>query len=208
MSNTADYQTKNLLPESEAVEHCLPEPQQWVDRYADYLYTYAFTRTNNESQARDLVQETFLAALEKIDRFESRSSEKTWLTAILKNKVIDAYRKQSSGLAKKTGPLLVGGHEEQDFFDATQNNWKVEHWPKAFGLEDDHPIITKEFNAILQQCMQKLPSLWLSVFTMKHMDEEKTEVICSELKVSSSNFWVIIHRTKLNLRACLQKNWI
>jgi hypothetical protein len=40
------------------------------------------------------------------------------------------------------------------------------------------------------------------------MDDESTDMICSELKVSASNYWVIIHRTKLNLRACLQKNWI
>jgi RNA polymerase sigma-70 factor (ECF subfamily) len=56
--------------------------------------------------------------------------------------------------------------------------------------------------------MQKLPALWMSVFTMKHMDDQTTEIICAELKLTAANFWVIIHRTKLNLRACLQKNWI
>ncbi|MDB5145592.1 MAG: sigma-70 family polymerase sigma factor, partial [Mucilaginibacter sp.] len=49
---------------------------------------------------------------------------------------------------------------------------------------------------------------WLSVFTMKHIDDLTTDIICMELKVTTANFWVIIHRTKLNLRACLQKNWI
>ena len=56
--------------------------------------------------------------------------------------------------------------------------------------------------------MQKLPALWMAVFTMKHIDDQATDIICMELKVSPSNFWVIIHRAKLNLRACLQKNWI
>jgi len=42
---------------------------------------------------------------------------------------------------------------------------------------------------------------------MKHIDDEETTTICTELKVSPANFWVIIHRTKLNLRACLQRNW-
>jgi hypothetical protein len=40
------------------------------------------------------------------------------------------------------------------------------------------------------------------------MDDQTTDIICTELKLTSANFWVIIHRTKLNLRACLQKNWI
>lgn len=184
-----------------------PEPQKWVTRYADYLYTYAISRINDEEQARDLVQETFLAALERIDKFEGRSSERTWLTAILKNKIVDVYRKKSSGLAQKT-EVLQAGQEQQDFFNADDGHWNTAHKPQKFGIEQDDPLMNKEFAKILQLCMRKLPSLWLSVFTMKHMDDQTTEFICAELKVSSSNFWVIIHRAKLNLRACLQKNWI
>lgn len=179
-------------------------PHQWVNNHADYLYAYALRRINDDEQARDLVQEVFLAALEKADRFEGRSSERTWLTAILKNKIIDIYRKRSSGLNKaaKTDEKAY----EDFFYD--DGHWREEHWPKEFGVEDQDPLHNKEFNRVLQQCMQKLPALWLAVFTMKHMEEESSENICKQLKVTSANFWVIIHRAKLNLRACLQKNWI
>ncbi|WCT10588.1 sigma-70 family RNA polymerase sigma factor [Mucilaginibacter jinjuensis] len=183
------------------------DPHKWVAAHADYLYSYALTRINDEEQARDLVQETFLAALEKVKQFEGRSSERTWLTAILKNKVIDVYRKKSSAFAKRTD-ITEAEHDQEDFFDPTDGHWNPTHWPMPFGIETYDPLMTKEFNNILQKCMQKLPALWLSVFTMKHIDEESTSTICSELKVSDSNFWVIIHRTKLNLRSCLQKNWI
>lgn len=183
------------------------DPHHWVENHADYLFNYAITRINEEEQARDLVQETFLAALERLDKFEGRSSERTWLTSILKNKVIDVYRKKSSGLGKKTTSLNAEP-QDQDFFDAGDGHWKTSHRPEAFGIEDRDPLMNKELNSILQKCMQKLPALWLSVFTMKHMDDESTDVICAELKVTSANFWVIIHRAKLNLRACLQKNWI
>ncbi|WP_106602763.1 sigma-70 family RNA polymerase sigma factor [Chitinophaga ginsengisoli] len=182
------------------------DPLQWVAKYADYLFTYAITRLNDDEQARDLVQETFLAALERIDRFEGKSSERTWLTAILKNKIIDVYRKKSSGLTGATEHL--NGEEEPDFFDNVTGHWKAAHYPQVFGIEDPDRLDKKDFTRILQLCMQKLPALWLSVFTMKHMDDAPTENICTELKVTPSNFWVIIHRTKLNLRACLQKNWI
>lgn len=74
------------------------DPHNWVSRYADYLYTYAAIRINDKELARDLVQETFLAALLRRGKFEGRSSEKTWLTAILKNKIYDVYRSRSSGL--------------------------------------------------------------------------------------------------------------
>lgn len=182
------------------------DPHQWVALYADYLYTYAFTRLNDEEQAKDLVQETFLAALERVDQFRGMSSERTWLTAILKNKVTDVYRKKSSGLTIKKDSMN-SEHEQEDFFDPANGHWNPAHAPQWFGIEQQDPLASKEFTRILQQCLQKLPALWLAVFTMKHMDEQPTETICKEMKVSASNFWVIIHRAKLNLRACLQKNW-
>ncbi|KIO75008.1 RNA polymerase subunit sigma-24 [Pedobacter lusitanus] len=191
-------------PQAEAIAI---DPHHWVENHADYLYKYAVTRINDEELARDLVQETFLAALERIDKFEGRSSERTWLTSILKNKVIDVYRKKSSGPGKNTIDLNTV-QQDQDFFDANDGHWSKAHQPRAFGIEDKDPLMNKELNAILKRCMEKLPALWLSVFTMKHMDDESTDLICAELKVTPSNFWVIIHRAKLNLRACLQKNWI
>jgi RNA polymerase sigma-70 factor (TIGR02943 family) len=184
-------------------ENYLLDPHQWVKSYADYLYAYAIRRINDEELAKDLVQETFLAALEKAVNFEGKSSERTWLTAILKNKIIDVYRKKSSGLAKE---VQQAEHEQHDFFES-DGHWNPAYRPLEFGIEDKDHLGNKEFNDILQRCLQKLPVLWMSVFTMKHIDDEDTTLICTELKVSPSNFWVIIHRTKLNLRACLQKNW-
>jgi len=180
------------------------DPHTWVKSHADYLYAYTIKRIADEEQAKDLVQETFLAALEKVDRFEGKSSERTWLTAILKNKIIDVYRKKSSGLRKE---VQVAELEQNEFFEHDTGHWQPLHAPQAFGIEDVNHLENKEFNNILQMCMQKLPALWMAVFTMKHMDDADTTLICAELKVSPSNFWVIIHRTKLNLRACLQRNW-
>ncbi|HZY38557.1 MAG TPA: sigma-70 family RNA polymerase sigma factor [Mucilaginibacter sp.] len=184
----------------------LLNPHQWVAAHADYLYNYAITRINDEEHARDLVQETFLAALQKVHGFEGRSSERTWLTAILKNKIVDVYRKKSSGLMSTE--IKTAEQEQDEFFDADSGHWLKPHGPVEFGIEDKDHLVSKEFEDILKKCLQKLPALWKAVFTMKHIDEEATDMICAELKVTPSNFWVIIHRAKVNLRACLQKNWI
>jgi RNA polymerase sigma-70 factor (TIGR02943 family) len=184
----------------------LLNPHKWVEAYADYLYAYAIARINDEEQAKDLVQETFLAALEKVNSFEGKSLERTWLTAILRNKIIDVYRKKSSRLLN--ADVEKAEDEQADFFDPEDGHWMAERAPREFGIAHHDPVVSKEFNHILQKCMQKLPALWMSVFTMKHMEDQTTDIICTELKLTSANFWVIIHRTKLNLRACLQKNWI
>ena len=181
-------------------------PKKWVEVHADYLFRYAITRVRDEDSSRDLVQETFLSALKAMDRFQGKSSERTWLTGILKHKIIDTYRKQSSGL-KNENLNERAGEEVEDFFDSADGHWKSEHAPQSFGALID-PLQEKEFNRILLSCMQRLPALWASVFSMKHIDEKETEMILAELRLTSSNFWVIIHRTKLNLRACLQKNWL
>lgn len=178
-------------------------PHQWVYKYADFLYGYAFSRINDEEQARDLVQETFLAALESIEKFEGRSSEKTWLTSILRNKIFDIYRARTSGLRNVA---LCEAYPR--FFNQADGHWKVECRPKEFFVQDEDPIESKEFNSILQKCLKKLPASWITAFKMKFMDEENAKDICKELKVTASNYWVIIHRVKVNLRACLQKYWL
>ncbi|HEY1060265.1 MAG TPA: sigma-70 family RNA polymerase sigma factor [Daejeonella sp.] len=182
------------------------DPKKWVERYADYLFRYAILRIHDQDLAKDLVQETFLAGLKSLSGFAGKSSERTWLTAILKYKIIDLYRKESSGLAN-IKDLKQEEASQDDFFYNDNGHWKKEYAPRPFEELAD-PLRDKEFNRILQDCMKKLPKLWASVFTLKHMDDEKTEVILDELRLSKANFWVIIHRTKLSLRACLQKNWL
>jgi RNA polymerase sigma-70 factor (TIGR02943 family) len=182
------------------------DPKLWVSKHADHLYSYAITRISDMDLAKDLVQETFLAALERVDQFEGRSSERTWLMAILKNKVIDVYRKKSNGIIALPNDLN-GNRESVDFFEEDNGHWKEEFQPKSFGIEQYDRLTNKEFKQVLEQCLKKLPALWLSVFTMRHIDELSTQAICGQLKVSTQNFWVIIHRAKVNLRACLQKNW-
>lgn len=188
-----------------AKKHCLM-PQYWVEKHADYLYNFALSRLNEDELARDLVQETFLAALEKTEGFRGDCSERTWLTAIIKYKIIDVYRKKSNRFSSKD--KLTMPQDEPEYFDPDLNNWKKEHWPATFGVEDHDPLHNKEFMSVLQRCLTKLPPLWMSVFKLKHLDDEQTETICKELSLTSSNFWVIIHRAKVNLRSCLQKNWI
>ncbi|MFD2584589.1 sigma-70 family RNA polymerase sigma factor [Pedobacter vanadiisoli] len=179
------------------------DPLSWVEKYADYLYGFAMSRLRDEDVAKDLVQDTFLAGLQRLDRFEGNSEEKTWLTAILKNKITDFYRKRSAVNLK----VMNAENEQQDFFDAESGHWTEKHYPRAFDLEADNPLMMKELGSILNECLAKLPGLWFSVFSMKHMDDLASELICTELKLTAANFWVIMHRTKLNLRACLQKNW-
>lgn len=187
------------------------QPATWVTLYGDYLYSLALLKTGNKEIAEDLVQDTFLSAFKAKESFKGNSSEKTWLAAILKNKIIDHYRKKD--VLKSTGDYLTATEESfhNSFFNAGGN--QPGHWisaaaPKEWHTENaDNPVNKREFYKILQYCIQKMPPKLVPVFLARFVDQENADSICKEFNISSSNYWVIIHRAKLLMRSCLEKNW-
>ncbi|MGZ3905013.1 MAG: sigma-70 family RNA polymerase sigma factor [Bacteroidia bacterium] len=186
-------------------------PEKWVDNYADYLYTYAYMRVNDEDEARDLVQDTFLSALKAQNSYKGEASEKTWLVSILKRKVIDLYRKnavrKNESFEESEQYKVAYGHyfTEEGFIPG---EWQKNNAPKQWNVDAGSNLESGEFSKILKACLGKLPKTWSSVFTLKHVEEESSEKICKELDITPSNYWVILHRAKLQMRECLEKNWI
>src|SRR5437879_5218028 len=84
-------------------DDCEIDPERWVERHGDYLFRFALLRVREPDRAADLVQETFVEALRSRGSFTGRSSERTWLVAILKHKVIDRIRKQAREPARSGG---------------------------------------------------------------------------------------------------------
>ena len=68
-------------------------PEQWVDKYGDYLYGFAMSRLRNPDAANDCVQDTFLAGIKALERFDGSRDIKFWLRGIMRNKIVDQIRK-------------------------------------------------------------------------------------------------------------------
>lgn len=184
------------------------QPQNWVEKYSDYLYNFAYYRVNSQELAEDLVQDTFLSGLNARHTYKGQASEKTWLVSILKNKIIDHYKKAST---RNESPLQLKS-EEAPSYDYFFDKKRKGHWQKdtspGIWEQSQHQPETKEFYTILQKCLDKLPEKWRGVFTMSLLDDSDSEIVCKEFKLTSSNFWVIMHRAKLQIRECLEKNWV
>ena len=186
-------------------------PDKWVHLYGDYLFSLAAMKTGNNELAEDLVQETFLSAIKAKETFRGNSTEKTWLTAILKNKIIDHYRKKD--ILKNADDYLADTQQgfHNSFFSSAQNDfghWTKEASPQEWANETaDASVNYKEFFRIVRSCIDKMPSRFVPVFLSRFIDEEDAEVICKEFNISTSNYWVIIHRAKVLMRSCLEKNW-
>src|SRR6187549_3469283 len=99
------------------------DPSKWVDLYTDYLFSYAFFKTGNREEAEDLVQETFLSAFKSLSGFKGNSTEKTWLTSILKNKIIDYYRKKKSGLSLDEYLATTTDQFESSYFTGAERHF-------------------------------------------------------------------------------------
>ncbi len=175
------------------------DTNQWVDLYADYLFNYCVSRVNDVELAKDLVQDTFIAGIKGLDNFEGKSAVKTWLVSILKRKIIDYWRQKES---RKTEPF-------SSFFT---NEPKGAHWlenrkPKGMLADIDVQLNNDELGDALQDCISYLPSKWRQIFIDKMVDQKDSEEVCKVNDITPSNFWVIIHRAKLQMRECLEKKW-
>lgn len=179
-----------------------PDPAQWVDRYSDELYSFALSRVNDSDLAKDLVQDTFLSGLNNLSGFRGESAEKTWLYSILKNKIIDHYRK------KKNTQSIENTMVAENYFFEESGHWSDNKPKNDWEAKNTDTINSDEFLSVLQQCKKKMTELQQAVFTLKIQEEMESEMVCKELGITSSNYWVILHRAKLQLRECLEKNWI
>lgn len=177
-------------------------PKLWIKTYADQLFRFASIRINDKETAKDLVQETFLSALKNVDTFKEEVSEKNWLYTILKNKIIDYYRKKSTSLISQ----FETSTNINEYFDE-ESHWFQNKVPKEWQIDYNSTFDSNEFLEILQQCMKRLSELLNMVFSMKYLDEKESDEICKELKITTSNYWVILHRSKLQLRDCIEKKW-
>lgn len=181
----------------------LLNPDQWINRYSDALYAYTLPRVTDSGLAEDLVQETFLSAWKARLSYKGEAAEKSWLFAICKNKIIDHYRKKARDIIQP----MAEQSTTDSYFDEAEH-WPPENKPGDWNMDYHQRTDKKEFYKVLDGCKKKLQELQQAVFVMKYMEDLDSTEICKALGITTSNYWVLIHRAKLQLRACLEKNWI
>ncbi len=177
--------------------------RQQVEAQRSYLLRFASLQLRNPAVAEDAVQETLLAALAGEASFAGRANLRTWLTGILKHKIVDAIRKA----ARETSLDAAAEDAGEAGLDALFRD--DDHWrepPPAW----DHPeqaLEQAQFLQALEACLQKLPARTGQAFMLReHMGLDTTE-ICKELGITSTHCWVLLYRARMALRECLELNW-
>ena len=166
------------------------ELEQWVDRFGDALFRFALAKTGNHSTAEDLAQETFVAAIKGKKTFRNDATVSTWLFAILKRKVADHFRR-------------AGRQNEKHCEESTDSTETTRVWDQdpATIYED------REFRETLERCVEKLPNKLAEVYILREVNQHSPQEIREILNLSATNLSMRLHRCRLALRDCLQRNW-
>ncbi len=162
------------------------DPDRWVDDHGDALYAYAILRLRDAEAAAEVVQDTFLEGLKALDKFQGRSSERTWLVGILKHKAI--------------------GADDRDEFDQIEffgdrGTWKVRSELPELDVE------RAEFWDVFRSCLTELPASYAETFTLSELEGLTGPEICKILEITPTTLWARLHRSRLLLRKSLEARW-
>ena len=178
------------------------EAVEWLELYGDVLYRFALFRVQDSFAAEDLVQETFLAACVSHKNFSGKSTIKTWLTGILKHKILDYYRKRKP--EQNDDDLDAFAASSGSMFDEKEK-WKIK--PEDWKRDPKNVFERKELMAVITACIAELPTKLSLVYRMRELEGATTSEICERFETGESNCWVILHRARLLIRRCLEINW-
>jgi len=168
-----------------------------------YLVRFASLQLRDATAAEDAVQEALLAALAGEAGFAGRANLRTWVTGILKHKIVDVIRRQSRERPVEDAGVEIDEQEFDGLFDQ-RGHW--EEAPDAW-QQPEGSLQQKQFLAALEACLRDLPERTARAFMMREHLGLETSEICKELGISATHCWVMLHRARMALRLCLDTNW-
>ncbi|AMX18922.1 ECF RNA polymerase sigma factor SigW [Acinetobacter pittii] len=198
--------TSAVASDHEEIEDQLHNPA-FLQDLRQQMIKFAFLQLSSLPQAEDVVQEALTSAFQHLDSFKGRAAFKTWVFAILKNKIIDVIRQKSRLVAMTE---LFKDEESELSIDAlfdTSGHWHKYEAPQAWQSPEEM-MEQADFWIIFEACLNHLPAKYAQVFMMREVIELSSNEICSKLELSISNFNVLMYRSRTRLRECLENKWL
>ena len=178
-------------------------PDKWVDQYGDYLYGFAMSRLRNAELAQDCVQDTFLAGIKALDRFDGSRDIKFWLRGSMRNKIVDQIRKSV--------------REHKVDIDSEDETLLESFWFKYSGIATTNPdpwqfnprkyYDNTEFWAVFEDCIETVKNPAREAFILRVLEDQSTEEVCKVMDVTPNYLWVLLHRAREQLKVALETKW-
>jgi RNA polymerase sigma-70 factor, ECF subfamily len=178
-----------------------------VDRYQASLVRLARMYVRDQSVAEEVAQETWLAVLNGIGRFEGRSSFKTWLFRILTNRA----KTRGAREARSVPFSSIGDPDEpavdpdrfQDAGDRYPGGWR--EFPQPWEGNPEERLLAGEARALILDTIEQLPPNQRAVITLRDIEGFDADDVCNVLDVSDTNQRVLLHRARAKVRRALEQ---
>ncbi|MEZ7843981.1 MAG: sigma-70 family RNA polymerase sigma factor [Opitutales bacterium] len=202
MHSASDDRDRIIANQSQPKVEIAP-PETWVDRYGNYLYAYAMSRLRNADAAADCVQDTFLAGIKALERFDGSRDIKFWLRGIMRNKIVDQIRKSIK--------------ENKVDIDNEDEALLESFWFKYSGIATTNPdpwqfnprkaYDNTEFWDVFNVCIDKVKQPARQAFVLRMLEDMETEEVCKVMDITPNYLWVLLHRARQQLKVALEEKW-
>jgi RNA polymerase sigma-70 factor (ECF subfamily) len=181
-----------------------------VGRYQGPLLRLALVYATSHAVAEEIVQETWLGVLQGMERFEGRSSFRTWLFRILVNRA--RTRAEHEGRTVPFSALGVEADSEEAavpperFLGADHPEW-AHHWstpPKSWGSSPEEQLLSREALDLIERVIAVLPPAQRQVITLRDVEGWTPEEVCNTLEITETNQRVLLHRARSRVRRALE----
>jgi RNA polymerase sigma-70 factor (TIGR02943 family) len=180
----------------------------FLDELRRQMLRFATLQLNDADLAEDAVQDALVGALKNARSFRGTAALKSWVFAILKNKIVDTLRQRQRLVY--AGSLLTADDGEEDtitpsLFD-TRGAWRNDEHPQDWG-DPESAFGKDEFWKVFTACLDGLPPRQARVLMMREFVELDADEICVAVGMTVTNLHVTLHRARLRLRECLEDHW-
>ena len=180
---------------------------EYLNELRQQMIKFALLQLSSFQQAEDVVQEALTSAFEHLKSFSGRAAFKTWVFAILKNKIVDLIRQKNRLI---TMSELFDDQENDlsidELFDKA-GNWQKYEAPKSWQSPEEM-MEQQDFWIIFDACLNHLPAKYAQVFMLREMIELSSDEICEKLQLTISHLNVLMYRSRARLRECLENKWL
>jgi RNA polymerase sigma-70 factor (ECF subfamily) len=181
-----------------------------VDRHGPSLLRLSRTFVRDRAAAEEVVQETWLAVLNGIDRFEGRSSLKTWIFQILSNraKTRAVRERRSAPFSALAGDACDDeAAVDADRFREEGHRW-AGHWaaaPSDWTAQPEERLLGSETLARVHAAIATLPPRQARVLVLRDVEGWSPEEVCAALEISDGNQRILLHRARSKVRAAVER---
>lgn len=172
------------------------------------MLKFASLQLGDPQLAEDAVQEALLGAFKNTAAYAGKASLKTWVFAILKNKITDILRLRQRQRLVSIHQPTGDSDEEADLSELFNGRgmWESDERPATWGNPTE-TLHDKQFWTVFELCLERLPGQQAKVFMMREYVGLDAREVCSEVGITSTNLNVMLHRARLRLRECLEDRW-